>query len=554
MSEQEEWMLTSGSIVNSQPDKPYNEPYCSNRYYDVIQRLAPSLAQYQGGTIIDVNPGAGLFSSKIHEHLKPRNHVLIEADHKNYAHFLDPLLCAPGSRYHLRDWRDERIWVPQEYTKEGLIPERTSEANNATLQIVNATNRKIQTINDNILRVADARALAFAQNARQGTGFHAGPTRMLMWCDDADKKSFVPRSVEYRRKIAVFLEAHCHVEEVVGFGGPVKGARREESIELASSKRVRQRMKELRISPIAGREVASPDSAGELSDVSRHWHEEMRDLKEKLESGEVSQYIDYPPGPLEKSRTGRRTDGKEYTPEFQRYDYLRQILKGQNDALGHAQELAAQQVEIDALDLRTYDPDLSDEQRKELLLEYDVRNEALKAKVSSLTLNKRKQFLFLVDDRHAFHMNPPLLSWDNRTYEPLTASTSEFLNPKQLALLDFQARPPDTFPLTNDQAIFMDLLGTALFWQKGPHTLGILKKVAPGAYEALVPKVEEIRDARQGGRRDVDGVRVRTMTPRMLWRLAVEWGEWPFKPEMRELLRGPTGNDFQFSRRVGRFG
>ncbi|KAL9103949.1 MAG: hypothetical protein Q9163_001055 [Psora crenata] len=353
--------------------------------------------------------------------------------------------------------------------------------------------------------------------------------------------------------MAVLLEAHCHVEEVVGFGGHAKGPQREESIDRASRKRVHDRMKVLNIPPIPGREIDVLRDTGEFSDVPRYWHEEMRDLKDKLESGKVSQFVGHPPGPLEKSKTGPRKDGRKYTPEFRRYEYLRHIVKGQNDALRHVQDLVAQQAEIDALDLRSHDPGLSDEEREALLREYDTRNEALKEKVSTLTYNKRNQFLFLTDDRHAFSMDPPLLSWDNRTYEPLTASPSEFYNPRELALLDFQAKLPNTLPLTSEQAIYMDLLGTALFARKGPQNLRVLKTVAPGAYEALVPKVEELRDASQGGRREIDGVRVRAMTARMLWRLAVEWGEWPFRPELREVLRGFGKNQFDLTRRVGIF-
>ena len=375
---------------------------------------------------------------------------------------------------------------------------------------------------------------------------------MLMWCDDAAKLSCIPRSVEYRRKLAVFLEAHCRVEEVVGFGGPVKRAQREDDIDIASRKQVRQRMKELNIPPISGREVDEVNDPGEISDVSRYWHEEMIDLKEKLESGKVSQFVGQPPGPLKSFQRGRPTKTrKEYTPEYQRYLYLQRILSGQNTALRQVQDLADQQDEIDALDLRTYDPALSDKKRRALLEEYDRRVETLKAKVSNLTPNKRKQFLFLTDERHAFRMNPPLLSWDNRSYEPLTASTEEFYNPREIALLDFQAKPPDAFPLTDDQAIYMDILGTALFSRRGSHTLRILKMVAPGAYEALVPKIEELRDARQGGRREMDGVRVRAMTSRMLWRLAVEWGEWLFKPDMMTLLSSFGENRDIFTRRIG---
>ncbi|KAL9639374.1 MAG: hypothetical protein Q9164_000956 [Protoblastenia rupestris] len=412
-------------------------------------------------------------------------------------------------------------------------------SNNATLHILNATDGKFKTLKDANLRIADARALNFAQNARQRTGFHArGPTRLLMWCDDYDKKPLVPRSVDSRRKTAVLLESHCRVEEVVGFGGAAKQAQREVSINIASSKRVRQRMSESSIPVIPGREQEKAEDTSDVSGVSRYWHEELRDLQDKFESGKLPQFIGYPPGAIEYPSHGGRISGKKrQTPEFKRYLSLRRNNTGQNEALKIVQDLLSEQDALDALDLRTYNPSLTPEQRTQMYEEYDTRNATLKQKVSRLNHNQQGKFFFLNDDRHAFYSNqPPLLSWDNRTYEPLTASPSEFYRPKELALLDFQAKPLDTFPITDDQAFYAEFIASAIFATRGPSNLRLLKKVAPGAYEMIMSKVEEIRDARYGGRRDVDGVRVRTVTPRMLWRMAIEWGEWPFKPEWKDLL------------------
>ncbi|KAF4535259.1 S-adenosyl-l-methionine-dependent methyltransferase [Lasiodiplodia theobromae] len=65
---------------------------------DILSYIGPSLEKYKNCDIVDVNPGAGLWSSKIHDFLKPRRHLLLEVD-DFYTPCLQPLLDAPGSKY-----------------------------------------------------------------------------------------------------------------------------------------------------------------------------------------------------------------------------------------------------------------------------------------------------------------------------------------------------------------------------------------------------------------------------------------------------------------------
>ena len=64
---------------------------------DIIGYLAPSLEAYKGCTVIDVHPGACLWSSKLHDFLKPKRHVLMEPEMLYYDAFMKPLLDQPGS-------------------------------------------------------------------------------------------------------------------------------------------------------------------------------------------------------------------------------------------------------------------------------------------------------------------------------------------------------------------------------------------------------------------------------------------------------------------------
>ena len=521
-----------------------------------MQRLAPSLAQYKGGTVIDYHPGACLFSSKIHDLLKPKNHILIEPQYSTYASFIKPLLDESESRYSHRTWTDERIWLPKQYIEEGLIPKLPTESENATLFIVNATGKQIRTSRDESYQISDSLALKFTTASRYSNDFHArGPTRLLLWCDDGEKNSIIPRTVDWRRKLAALVESHCHAEEVVGFGTLAKGAQREQSLIAESARLVQNRMIEKKIRPLPQREITQ-EVAG-YSGISRYWHHELRDLEARFDTGELSQFVGAPPGPIvHKSKPGKsKAESKlETTPEYQRLVYLQRILMGQNAALARVQPFVDEQAAIDSLDLRSYTPSLGETEKEALLSEIDRRTQALKDSISRLSMNKEKQFKYLTDDRHALQMAPgPLLMWDQRSYEPLTATQTEFYKPGKMALLDFQAKPQGTLPLNNEQSLYFDLLVSALFAGKGSHDLSTLKNVAPGAYEDLVPRVTELGDARKGGRRHGEGLRNRTLTPKMLWRLAMEWDSWVFKPEMRDLVgifRGNEAFDFEKKRRT----
>ena len=154
------------------------------------------------------------------------------------------------------------------------------------------------------------------------------------------------------------------------------------------------------------------------------------------------------------------------------------------------------------------------------------------------------KLIFLDDDRRAFAMNPPLLMWDRRKADPLLAREDEFYAPGQVALLDFQSKTTDEFPMTQEQSIYFDMISTSLFAPRGPATPKHLKTMAPGAFEALVPQVPAIRDPRKGGRYDVETVRVRAMTAEMIHGLALAWDNWVFKPSIEDALV-TFGNNFE---------
>ncbi|MDI1484993.1 MAG: hypothetical protein OHK93_000127 [Ramalina farinacea] len=451
---------------------------------DIIKRLAPSLKPYEGCTIIDHNPGVGLFSSKLHDFLRPRSHVLLEPHWKKHAPYLQPLLDAPDSHYHHRDWTDARVRDSSRYEAEGLTPGPGDPASHATLHIFNSAGSAVRNIRGNSFPTHVTSATEFAMDTKKQLNFHArGPTRMLLWCEDGDKKPILPRTIDSRRKLAFFLEAYCHVNEIVGFGGSEKQAQREQSLIIASSRMARQRMRDNDIYTPPHRAAPALEVADERDQViSRYWHEELRDLEASFAAG-------------------RHVPDEQPTPEFERLRHLRRWRRQDTKEVLPALELADEQDAIDSLDLESYNPALSPQRRKEITQEIDARTATLHATIASWPPKKWRRFYYLSDDRRALHMPPgPLLMWDRRAYEPFTASESEFSPNRKLALLDFQSKPAEEIlPLEGHQHLYYEMLVGAMTSQGGPTGLHFLKQITPGAYDALVPKVTEFGDAREGG-------------------------------------------------------
>lgn len=461
--------------------------------------------------------------------------------------FLQPLLDAPGSRYHLRSWPDELQWQPEKYVAEGLLHDvdgrggaspTTEVPNNSILLVANVAGQSFLGHSARRGHAAHSKALDFANAAKHNSGFQRhGPTRLLMWMADVDKRSILPRSVGYRGKLAALMEANLDVEEIVETPTSTKGAiRREDALELESNKRVTKRMQEQNIQIPLHRQAKPPNNMLTLSITSRDWHKELDQLEEAFKTQKLSQFVGMPPSPLIPVLLGGSRKLAEYTPEYKRMATLRGVLAGQNVAFSKANQYMQRQEEIDELDLKLHRERTSARKQEEELKILDSTIRDYQEQLETLSMKMQHRVLFLDDDRRAFAMDPPLLTWDRRTAEPLVAEVDEFYVAKELALLDFQPKTTNQFPMTSEQYLYFDVIATSLLGLKGPTTLKILNRMAPGAYEALVPKVPAIRDPTKGGRRDVESVRARVLTPEMLHGLAIAWDNWVFKPPVADTL------------------
>ena len=479
----------------------------------------------------------------------------MEPKQKIYLPFLQPLLDAPGSRYSLKDWPDSHLWQPKRYIEEGLLHDTkgyggplsaNEEPNNSILIIANLAGQT-QTMREHSRAPTSAhlKAIDFSHDVRHKTGFQQyGPTRMLMWLSDEDKRALLPRTVGYRVKLSVFMEANVALEEIVGSRRKsVSRIRREDFLESQSGKEVAIRMREEGMSIPMGRQPGPEDRRSDVSKISRPWHSELQELEAGFQAGKFSQYVKTPAAESINGHMPRAIDGKAITedlvpetPEYQRMMLLRYDANGQNVLIDRVEAVLRKQKKLDEMDSDSYREDIKASEQKNNVKALESRAQDFKAELEKLTTKQMSGLFFRDDDRRAFAMDPPLLMWDRRKAEPLLAGEDEFYAPDQVALLDFQPKATDELPMTPEQSIYFDLISSSLYSPANQATFRRLDTIAPGAFDALVPQVPAIHDPRRGGRRDVDSVRVRTATPEMIHGLAVAWDQWLFKPPIEDLL------------------
>lgn len=144
-----------------------------------------------------------------------------------------------------------------------------------------------------------------------------------------------------------------------------------------------------------------------------------------------------------------------------------------------------------------------------------------------------------VEDYIAFWKTPSVVTFDNRSYEPLKADLDDFWPQTSLSLFDFMPKGrdlavPDLANSEEATRFCVDLLQT-LFNSTSLTLPQGLDRVGVNAAQDLIPMVPAITDARKGGRLDPNNLRVRMITEEMIEGLVKAFFEWPFRPQSWEL-------------------
>lgn len=474
-----------------------------------------------------------------------------------------PLVEAPNSRYHLRDWDEQTYWEPMQYISEGFLPKdpgmaSTNRDSNSSLLIV-ANFADSYTKKGGKSYGLAKKLLNLIHQMRRKDGFHAyGPVRVLMWIPENLRNSFLPKTVAYRGRLSLQLEMICHAEEIIRSGDGARGKerRRSELLDIESSIGVLREMEQKNIRIPALRQdgvqkmaqeslrhsgsVNLPkvkDPPGLSTTTHRGWHRELEQLEKDFRDNKYSQYVhesmDTPPEPHTLKKLPSES---KYTPEYRRLVELQRHMRHNRKNEHVIESLFKEQGVIDSLELDTFNDELDVLERETKLRELKSLIERFNLQLEQLTARLRMLYIYYRDDRKALAQDPPLLMWDRRVAEPLLAHENEvYPMTAPFSLLDFQPHPPDLYPMTSEQRLQFDLIMKVLFVAVH-RNLSTLDAVAPGAFKAILPRVPALRNPLRGGCRDVSHLEAHMLTREMVHGIIMAWDEWSSKPSIAQLL------------------
>ncbi|KAI9680877.1 MAG: hypothetical protein M1817_004317 [Caeruleum heppii] len=527
---------------------------------DVLARLAPSLQRHIGCDIVEMNPGPGLWSRKLHELLRPRSHILLETEPDAYASHLQPLFDQPGSRYRKAPFSALQWTSFERLVQDGFLPHQTP---------LELDDPRRDRPNDSLLFVATVansppkRVKGFQSSARlllrqlftsirKKDGFNAfGLVRMLIWMPNSDKKSLLPRTIATRLKSSVEAEIHCgDIFEIAGSAGGSGINKREPYLDYQSHLRVTQSMLDRSISTPSLRKsydqaeaeaaLASGDNKEDLRGLhqGRPWLTELAALKKRFEAGEFTQWEDKLFAKT-KGRNGRSNGvRRQKHPDFVRMRNLINEEKSQEKRLGMVYEVLDLEDSMEAIDRSLIeDSTCSDEERQARERQLVAARQLFMHGHQELDLKLQVQTSFFSDDRHAFANDPSLLLWDRRRDEPLVAHKNEFEPHCEMTLMDLHPRPLlSTLRQGPESYFLLEYILTSLFGHPASPVARALDALAPGAAEAIIPQAPSLQDPRKGGRTAISQMRVRNLTPEMIDEIVRAWERWPFRPSRTQMI------------------
>lgn len=570
---------------------------------DVLARIGPSLERHRGCTIIDINPGAGLWSSKIHNLLKPSRHFLLE--HRDrfeaFKPFISPLVKTIDSRYRHLSYHEEHA--------RGTVLDDVDEALRADGQMpVGALQETFgagHTSQDSILVLANMSAppkstrkvvlsdepagkflRSFCLDLATRRGLHAnGPVRLLMWANDSAKSHLQPRDLALRSSYEMQREELFDVREVASTDYYADNGRRNPTQDLRSAIVVAERMARAGLQTPSHRQTLLGQAAAEFlssatSATDPSWSKllpELENLEKRYAAGKLP--ITTRARHDVKAKTESEVDLRSSFPnqEFDRLIELRRQIRvlipgSALDPSAQARvtnrsrlvaEIEAQRLALEMQLARDGSFSSTDADR---LAELN----ALDARADSLLASYHHQDLFrgfsVADNAASNAIDPALLSWDRRPYEPLAVQDDEFWPATPLALYDFD-------PLQNPDATTVSSSGSAalqpvchhrfirnLTKRGGDDIVTALERTGPGTVDALLgaegvsffdrstsfsshdtssttqdtvstptsPLIQALTDPRTGGRCRLRDLRVRMLRPAMLRALYKAWVTSPF--------------------------
>ena len=498
--------------------------------------------KYTGCDIIDINPGAGIWSSKLHDFLNPRTHVLMEPDDSLYDPLLQPLIEQKDSTYRLVP-KSGVVWAHLEkvLSKDHLPLQEELEAGDSRLEHGNDT--LLITANLGYSPRKPYRGFGslpilliyqFLSALRAHSLFHKyGHVRMLIWMADGEQSVVLPKSVALRKKAAIEAEVSCeNIFEVASSTVDSNRIRREPALDWQSSMNVLARAETMGIKTPEGRKsvfssafttVGKVPDAGEVVELSRDFYKELDDLESAFAAGKFTQYLD-----------GKKSVSNE-APQYKRLKELRYRRDAATRRGGRARDLMSEYDAIMTLQRQIFS--LSD---VDTAVQQDLNDRIHKWKdaVQLMASNDQEEFIHQLDNHRAFQHKPPLLLWDRRECDPLKINKDEFYPEQEMCLLDFRPKAMwpilrESFPANYD--VFEYIVSSLLMMPTQSLRKG-LTALWPGAFEWLIAECPSLTDPNKGGNLDIDLMTARCLSQEMYREIIEAWMRWPFRPTRYELM------------------
>ncbi|TDZ18300.1 hypothetical protein Cob_v008770 [Colletotrichum orbiculare MAFF 240422] len=502
---------------------------------DILAYIGPTLQRHVGCDLVDINPGAGLWSSKLHDFLQPRSHMLMEPDADLYRPFLEPLLSRPGTKLVPQSgilWKEltqALNYIDQEprARASGIEPQR-NDALLVTANLAYFPKKRYLTF-DSVVSLVLYQLLSSVQTGQLFQKY--GLVRMLIWTGTKEHNPFLAKCIQTRKKASLEAEFACEwiAEVATSDEAQTEGSRktwhvRDKWIDVDSSLQTMKRMREQGLEIPKGRKTGATTQAEpyardgkthaglETPFMDKSYFLELEALEDKLLAGAIK---------------------KEYkSPEWARLVKLRY--------------LAANNVK----DGQTF-LDLFNEMRRlgRLRAEGTVDEaelEALEEQWNDAVLALRKNtspFRLVRDNLHVFEQDPPAMLWDRRPYEPLAVKDGEFFPAVGCSLLDIQ--PKAMHPLLMETgrgstraADHLDILQRSMMGSPLDPASKAIEKIWPGAAEAILPKCPSLTDPKQGGSpgKGEAALTVRVLNEKQWMEILQAYMEWPFRPTYEELI------------------
>ncbi|KAK4150999.1 hypothetical protein C8A00DRAFT_45720 [Chaetomidium leptoderma] len=535
------WAAVRGRRKGQNTDKyrinVINEKLCD----DIVEYIKPTLKRHEGCDLIDIFPGAGIWSRKLNDVLKPRSHLLMEPDEVFYRPFLEPLLERPGTKLLPESgivWEQlNTILNPASLphqTERRYAADETPQRNDTLLVTMNLSmypKRKFRTFDS----LAQLVLFQVISGIRPGALFQKyGLVRMLIWTEDQEKGSVVPRTVQRRRKMAIESELSTdYVCEIAGgeaedllSGRPVHWYRRDEALDFESTQKTLDRMKENGFVIPPGREplhveeflefakLGNDPTVGNKMSIERPFMVEMANLETAFANGEFEKGS--------KPHMRMKVLGYLATYTARRFTALTELVKERDAAVQAYLDAGTDKVQL----------------RKATKL-----CQAWSDKVNGLEKTIRAEVLLACDNLQVLRQDPPVLNWDRRYAEPLRTRPNDFFPQVPCTLLDIQPKAVapvlrDMGPNSTRGGDMFDLILRGLVQRSLDPVSKSLNTIYAGAGEGVMPHCPSLGDPRRGGSpmKGMGELSTRTLSEKQLIEITEGWLKWPFKPEYSELV------------------